>query len=1032
MMMTHGSMLRGRWIRPVLVAGLMALAGELCAAVGPEKVQFNRDVRPILSEKCFHCHGPDKNTREAGLRLDTFEGAVADGAIRPRQANLSEVVARMVSTDPDDQMPPPESKMERVTAAEMAVLKRWIDEGAEYEAHWSFEPIQPERLPLTAGSEWMDQVVERGLVARGVAMTERAAGEVLARRLSFDLTGLPPEPGKGLIRPESYAADVERWVDELLASQAYGERMAVDWLDVARYADSYGFQVDRPREVWMWRDWVIKAFNENLPFDQFVTWQVAGDLLPEAKPEQVLATAFNRLHQQESEGGSVEEEYRVEYVADRVQTFATAFLGLTFECARCHDHKYDPITQEDYFGLFSLLQNIDESGLYSFFTPSVPTPALMLQTPEEAEKMAAVQARVKEAEQAYQTALKAGQTESKTEVGGQLLAGELARYDFEQVTGDKVANALEGGEAAVVKGENAVVEGRGGKVMAFNGDDAVDLPVGNFQRHQPFSVALWMKTPDVKERAVVMHRSRAWMDAASRGYELLIEEGKIKWSLIHFWPGNAISVRTREPVAVEEWVHVTVSYDGSSRADGLAIYRNGERVEVEVVKDALSKDIAGGGGDNIALGERFRDRGFKGGQLDEVRVFGRELSALEVLACWDEQAALVAEVERKKQHQLWVSAEVAARRQTLEAARAELTKLADGVKEIMVMKELAQPKPTYLLFRGEYDQRRDPVSARMPSALPPLPAGAPMNRLGLAQWLTARNHPLLARVTVNRVWQSLFGRGLVKTAEDLGSQGERPLYPELLDGLAWQFMESGWDLKKLIKTIVMSRVYQQRSVAVREVMENDPDNSLLARGPRFRLPAEMIRDNALAAAGLLKVKVGGPPVNPYEMTEAFKPMKASDGEGLYRRSLYTTWQRTSPPPAMLTFDAPRRAVCSAKRERTDSPLQALILLNGTQYVEAARVLGQRLLQENGGAVERMIELGMQRCLSRGPDQRERVILTQLWEEQRRHFAARPAEAAELLKVGQAPLVEGLAAADVAAATVLAQALLNHDECVVKR
>jgi hypothetical protein len=1032
MTMTHGSSLRGRWTRPVLVAGLMALAGEVCAATGPGKVQFNRDVRPILSEKCFHCHGPDKNTREAGLRLDTFEGAVADGAIRPGQADLSEVVARMVSTDPDDQMPPPESKMERVTAAEMAVLKRWIDEGAEYEAHWSFESIQPERLPLTAGSEWMDQVVERGLVARGLAMTERASGEVLARRLSFDLTGLPPEPGKGLIRPESYAADVERWVDELLASQAYGERMAVDWLDVARYADSYGFQVDRPREVWMWRDWVIKAFNENLPFDQFVTWQVAGDLLPEAKPEQVLATAFNRLHQQESEGGSVEEEYRVEYVADRVQTFATAFLGLTFECARCHDHKYDPITQEDYFGLFSLFQNIDESGLYSFFTPSVPTPALMLQTPEEAEKMAAVQARVKEAEQAYQAALKAGQTESKAEVGGQLLAGELARYDFEQVTGDKVANALEGGEAAVVKGENAVVEGRGGKVMAFTGDDAVDLPVGNFQRHQPFSVALWMKTPDVKERAVVMHRSRAWMDAASRGYELLIEEGKIKWSLIHFWPGNAISVRTREPVAVEEWVHVTVSYDGSSRANGLAIYVNGKRVEVEVVKDALSKDIAGGGGDNIALGERFRDRGFKGGQLDEVRVFGRELSALEVLACWDEKAAQVAEVERKKQHQLWVSAEVAARRQALEAARAELTKLADGVKEIMVMKELAQPKPTYLLFRGEYDQRRDPVSARMPSALPPLPAGAPMNRLGLAQWLTARNHPLLARVTVNRVWQSLFGRGLVKTAEDLGSQGERPLYPELLDGLAWQFMESGWDLKKLIKTIVMSRVYQQRSVAAREVMENDPDNSWLARGPRFRLPAEMIRDNALAAAGLLKLKVGGPPVNPYEMTEAFKPMKASDGEGLYRRSLYTTWQRTSPPPAMLTFDAPRRAVCSAKRERTDSPLQALILLNGTQYVEAARVLGQRLLQESGGAVERMIELGMQRCLSRGPDQRERVILTQLWEEQRRHFAARPAEAAELLKVGQAPLVEGLAAADVAAATVLAQALLNHDECVVKR
>lgn len=1015
-----GSWFLGVGLWWVIAPSLWALEG---------KIQFNRDVRPILSEKCFHCHGPDKNTREAGLRLDTFEGAIEEGAIKPGQAELSEVVARIVSVDPSDLMPPPKSKVPGVTSAELAILKRWIDEGAEYEAHWSFVPIQKERVTVDAGSGWIDRLVSEGLAARGLAMQERASAETLARRLSFDLTGLPPEPGESLIRVGALDEDVERLVDQLLESPAFGERMAVDWLDVSRYADSYGFQVDRPREVWMWRDWVIKAFNENLPFDQFVTWQVAGDLLPDATDEQILATAFNRLHQQEAEGGSVEEEYRVEYVADRVQTFATAFLGLTFECARCHDHKYDPITQADYFGLFSLFQNIDEAGLYSYFTPSVPTPALMLKTEDEKQKLAAVDAKIEALELDLKAVVDGGQSEA---TGEALLAGEVARFDFETVVGDRVPNAVNDKLSAVVKGQNAVVEGRGGKVMAFTGDDAVDLPVGNFHRHDSFSVALWLKTPDVKERAVVFHRSRAWTDAASRGYELLIEEGRLKWSLIHFWPGNAISVRTQEPLAVGQWTHVVVSYDGSSRADGLVVYVNGQRVKVERVRDALSKDIVGGGGDNISLGERFRDRGFKDGQLDEVRVFERELTALEAMACWDERQVKDAHEQLKRDHAGQVSAPAVERRKALREARAERTRLAEEVKEIMVMKELAEPKPAYILFRGEYDQRREKVPATVPSALPPLPAGAPLNRLGLAQWLTAPNHPLLARVTVNRVWQSLFGRGLVKTSEDLGSQGEKPLYPELLDGLALSFIESGWDMKRLIKTIVMSRVYQQRSVAGKEVMENDPENEWLARGPRFRLPAEMIRDNALAAAGLLQRQVGGPPVNPYEMVEAFKPMKASEGDGLYRRSLYTTWQRTSPPPALLTFDAPRRAVCSAKRERTDSPLQALILLNGTQYVEAAKMLGGRILKESGGDVERMIELAFARCLSRRPDARETQILSALWSEQLAYFEENPGQAEKLLAIGDAKVPGELAAQQVAAATVLAQALLNHDECVVKR
>ncbi|MCW0217714.1 MAG: DUF1553 domain-containing protein, partial [Prosthecobacter sp.] len=513
--------------------------------------------------------------------------------------------------------------------------------------------------------------------------------------------------------------------------------------------------------------------------------------------------------------------------------------------------------------------------------------------------------------------------------------------------------------------------------------------------------------PDLKERAVVLHRSRAWTDAASRGYELLIEEGKLKWSLIHFWPGDAISIRAKENLPLNEWVQVVVTNDGSSRANGLRLYVNGQLAEVEVIRDHLTKDITGGGGDNISLGERFRDRGFKGGCIDDLRVFDRDVSAA---------------YDAKLEPQL----------AELKAVRAELTAFNDAQKEIMVMQELPQPKKAYVLFRGEYDKRGEEAPPVTPAFLSPFPKDAPLNRLGLAKWLTAPEHPLTARVTVNRIWQSLFGRGLVKTSEDFGSQGERPLYPELLDYLALRLIESGWDIKALITEIVTSDVYLQRSIADAATMADDPENQWLARGPRFRLPAEMIRDNALASAGLLKPQVGGPPVNPYEMTEAFKPFEVATDDSVYRRSLYTTWRRTSPPPAMIAFDASRRAVCSAKRERTDSPLQALILLNGTQYVEAARVLGEKLHVECHGEVNAMITQVFLRCLSREPDAKEREICTQLYQEQLKHYQLNPEEAKAILKGGNTKPNETLPAPEIAAATVLAQTLMNHDATVVKR
>jgi len=1024
-------------------------------ASADDSVLFNRDIRPILSDKCFFCHGPDNAKREADLRLDVRDAALSAGAINADHPADSEILKRIVSEDPELQMPPPSAKLGRLTEQEVTMLRKWIEQGAVYEGHWSFLSLSPDavsnpRSPAEIGSR-IDEVVDVGLMDRGLARQPAADRATLIRRLSFDLTGLPPT----VAEIEAYNADesadaTEQLVERLLASPHYGERMAVDWLDTARYADSYGFQVDREREMWPWRDWVVKAFNNNMPFDQFLTWQLAGDLLPDATDEQILATAFNRLHQQESEGGSVEEEYRVEYVADRVQTFATTFLGLTFECTRCHDHKYDPITQKEYYQLFSIFQNVDEAGLYSYFTMSPPTPALTLTDAAGKQNLKSLQQKVAELEEGSEP-LKASRQAAfdawlaaPERLTAELALPETARFEFESLEGDKLTNAVAAASPAVLRGDNKLVPSRSGNAVEFTGDDPVDLPLGNFRREEPFTISLWVKTPDVKERAVVFHRSRAWTDAASRGYELLIEDGRLKWSLIHFWPGNAASIASQDALPPGEWVQVVVSSDGSSRAAGLQMFVDGRAAAVNIVKDNLSREITGGGGDNIALGERFRDRGFKGGMIDDFRVFNRRLSPLESLATFDEAAAkqilhtpaeALQEADRilLLDHFLSTSDEAWSQHlAALQTARGEFARFNDSLKEIMVMRELPEPKKAYVLFRGEYAERREEVTAGTPAALSPFPDGAPKNRLGLAQWVTDPRHPLTARVTVNRVWQSLFGRGLVKTAEDFGSQGARPLYPEVLDTLAGQLIASGWDMKQLVRAIVFSETYRQNSMADAKVLSDDPDNEWLARGPRFRLPAEMIRDNALMAAGLLNPAIGGAPVNPYEMTESFKPAAASGGDGVFRRSLYTNWRRTGPPPAMIAFDAPRRAVCTAKRERTDSPLQALILLNGVQYVEAARVLGESLHRDAEGDVGQMIEQGVLRCLSRKPDAREVEILSQLYQEQLTHFQQHPAEAEQLLTIGQKARDASIPVADAAAAATLAQALLNHDESVVKR
>ena len=1026
-----------------------------------DSIHFNRDVRPILSDKCFFCHGPDAAKREADLRLDDGEAAFSANVFTPGKPEESELVKRVRSHDPDERMPPPTSKIEPLNAREIEILEQWIKQGAIYEGHWSFLSLRPVLIPGMKSFQPIDAIVQDSLSKRGLRQQPTADRATLIRRLSFDITGLPPSPKEiADFVADSSANAYERLVDRLLESVAYGERMATDWLDVARYADSYGFQVDRERDMWAWRDWVVRAFNNNLPFDEFIKFQIAGDLIPNATDDQILATAFNRLHQQEAEGGSVEEEYRVEYVCDRVQTFATAFLGLTFECARCHDHKFDPITQKEYYQLFSMFQNIDEAGLYSYFTRSPPTPTLWLNDANGKEKLASLAKTVSEREARQKTLdtslresfaawliSRSSSTNNETSfllLNEGLSQCEIGRFSFDRKDGDKLANQIKQDKPALLRGENKIVPGKFNNAIEFTGDDPVDLSIGNFSRHEPFSISLWLKTPDEKERAVVFHRSRAWTDAASRGYELLVEDGRLKWSLIHFWPGNALSIASHDKIPLNKWVHVVVTSDGSSRAEGLNILIDGQEAKKTAVKDKLTKEITGGGGDNIALGERFRDRGFKGGLIDEFRVFDRQLTSLESLYLFNESAAIevllksASEASDKNREILFdyylatQNTEWKSHLDDLRTARGDCNKVADGTEEIMVMRELPEPKKAFTLIRGEYNQPRDEVFAGTPKALSPFPLGAPNNRLGLAQWLTDPQHPLTARVTVNRVWQSLFGRGLVRTSEDFGSQGARPLYPELLDWLASELIANRWDMKKLLKVIVLSQTYQQRSIADERTMADDPDNEWLARGPRFRMPAEMIRDNVLATSGLLNRKMGGPPVNPYEMAESFKPVKTSSDDSVYRRSLYTNWRRTGPPPAMVAFDAPRRQVCTAKRERTDSPLQALVLLNGIQYVEAARVCGEKMHRESHGDVDMMIENGCLLCLSQPPSQKELEILGRLYQEQLDHFRAHPSDAELLLKIGNSARDKEIPIPEAAAATILAQALLNHDFCVVKR
>lgn len=1070
-------------MNPRLSHALLLLTAATSTAA---PVSFNRQILPILSDKCFHCHGPDGSHREAELRLDLREEAIKD-AIVPGKSGHSEAFMRILSTDPDEMMPPPKSHL-TLTAKEKDLLKRWIDEGAEYQPHWSFIPPNASiSAPSVSDAKWpvneIDKFVLARLDAEKLKPSPEATRERWLRRATFDLTGLPPsQPEIDAFLSDTAPDAYEKVADRLLASPRFGERMATPWLDVARYADSFGYQADIEMQTWPWRDWVIKVLNENLPWDQFITQQLAGDLLPDATRDQKLATAFNRLHRKTNEGGSIPEEMRQDGISDRVHTVGTAFLGLTYECSRCHDHKYDPILAKDYYAMAAFFNSIDEFGLIQGGENrglTLPQPALMLPTPEQEKELreksgeiVRVKKEAAEIPASHEADFQAWLVGKRELVTADLAAhftldegaGELpnladkppvpeptASSDPEKPADPVDPGAPKKGKAptkTAKTGANKPIEGKVRKALLCTGDDAITMQDFGIKRcHDPLTFSFWLKPGENYPRAVVLANTTSF-DANYCGYELLLENGQLRWSLMREFPGNAISIQTAGKLPLNEWTHVTVTYDGSSRAPGMRIDLNGKPAGTNIIRNNMTRDFRTSG--TISFGARGRDFGLRGGAIDDIRIYKRAITPIESAEIFDgasltnllSKPALSSEETAQLRDYYFSAIHPQAREGTakLLTARTAWRTVVDEVREISVMKESDEPRPAYILNRGAYDAPGQKVERETPSFLPPFPEGAPRNRLGFAKWLTMPDHPLTSRVLVNRLWQEFFGKGIVSTSDNFGLQGSQPTHPELLDWLARDFINSGWDHKRACKQIVLSATYRQDSKVDPKLRERDPDNSLLARGPARRLTAEMLRDSALALGGILEPPIGGPPVKPYQpegsmwktLNNFLPAYEVDKGAGVHRRSMYTFWRRTTTPPNMMVFDSATRDTCSAKRQSTNTPLQPLVLLNDPQFVEAARALGQRMIKEGGATDESRAKWAFREVTGREPNARELPVLVDLYKTQRESFTANPGDAEKLLAVGQMKSDPALPPVEAATATTVASALFNLDASITLR
>ena len=1049
--------------RRVWPPALLCLAFHLSvfaaeASDGP-RLDFNRDVRPILSDRCFACHGPDAEDRQAGLRLDDRGVAIAvlesgSTAIVPGKPDSSEILARVASTDAELVMPPPHVN-KPVTPSEAETLRRWIAEGAEYRGHWAFERVQRPAVPAAKQADWPRMPVDHFILARleheGLSPNMEADRATLARRVALDLTGLPPVPAE----VDAFLADrspdaYEKYVDRMLASPHFGERMAIEWLDAARYADSHGYQTDSSRSNWPWRDWVISAFNRNMPFDQFTVEQLAGDMLENAARDQIVATGFNRNHRINGEGGIIAEEWRVETVIDRVETTGQTWLGLTVGCASCHDHKYDPLTQREFYALFALFNNVPESGTIMGAqnrSGGNSDPLHLLPTADQEQELARLEKVVADAELAVKSETAnidslvaaweeeirpalanpqeawesfeplelrsvGGATFRRSEDGSWFVEGQLPprdTYEFESLV---PAGKFGGLRLEVLP--DASLGGGGGFGRAGNGNIVVTKLEAEIE-------------PPGDAKAIPVELKRAEADYEQEGWAaasvLKGEKGK-GWAI----DGNLADKRQPRHLAVFPDKAVTVPENS--------------RLVIRIRQEAFEGHAIG----------RFR-LAFSSDEPSLLGVAGVKLpdAVKNGLSVEREERTPEQKAEITKFYRANVDGPIRRAEVARDAARKSVESFRDSLPSAMVMKE-GSPRDAFVIIRGEYDKRGDKVEAALPAFLPRLPEGTKADRLSLAKWIVSRDNPLTARVWVNRMWERFFGTGLVKTSENLGSQAEYPSHPELLDWLAAEFMEAGsmpavngqsagpWNMKAFIKMLLMSSTYRQQSNVSSEKFAKDPTNRLLARAPRIRLPGEAVRDAALAASGLLVPTIGGPSVRPWmpdgvwDETSKYGDLrgyKPDTGAGRYRRTMYTIWKRTAGPPTMLLFDAPNRETCTVKRSRTNTPLQALALLNETTFVEAAHGLARRMLAEGGGTPADRIAYGFRLAIGRGPTPDELATLVDGFESDLKRFNAEPAAAEQYAAVGLVKRPDAVPVAEFAAYSLVANVIINLDEFVMR-
>ncbi len=1060
---------------------LMA-SGTGASAAEQSPLIYDRDIRPILSENCFPCHGQDSKKRMGGFRLDSFEGATADrhghAALVPGKPELSLIYQKITAQDKARRMPPPFSNR-TLNAEQIAILTRWIQEGGGYSQHWSFVPPKQAEVPKDVDDSWVKQPIDafvyKRLEEEHLKPSQPADPSIWLRRVSLDLTGLPPS----LAELEAFSKDARMsgekayvaTVDRLLASPRYGERMAQDWLDVARYADTNGFNNDSSRSMWRWRDWVIQSFNNNMPYDRFLTDQLAGDLLPNPTLEQRVASGFNRNHVINSEGGIIDEEYRVEYVADRVGTFSQAWLGLTVGCARCHDHKFDPITQRDYYRFFAFFNNVPEMGEDARVANAVPMiPAPTNEQQQKARELetsisnltAQLQNRESRSTLNARNVQKAlaGVHEQKPVPPGAVLEIHCESDNEFEKTPESGFKLVEGvvGHSCTTKGATSKLQTAGKSV-----------PVS---KRQPLTFSTWVR-PDAADADVALLSTMNYAvspasTAYGEGMDLRLVNGEIEFRYADRFPAYSIRVRSKgADLSPGQWRHLSAVYNGvihedAMRAEAASVqmFVDGREVAVQVLDDGLA--LPGSDDDKPSL-RQFRvgwDNGAKSehfkGRFDELNVWPRALNYSEIYGLFERQAIPYAAAKQREQQASvvevnWLKEAIlestdnrfSQGERQREKLISELLALRRTFPTSMVMEEMATPRETHLLGRGTYNAPGEKVDAGVPEKLlGAWPQDVPKNRLGLAQWLTKPDHPLTSRVVVNRFWQQLFGQGLVKTSDNFGMQGEWPSHPELLDWLAHEFVASGWSVKALMKQMVLSATYRQDSAASPALIERDPENRLLARGPRVRLPAETIRDQALQISGLLKNHIGGPSVYPYQPEGLYKGIVVaadypgtkyipSTGDDLYRRSLYTFWKRTVPHPTMAVFDAPDREVCVVRRIPTNTPLQALTLLNDPIFVEAARKLAERSIREGGASADSRLEFAFRLATGRKPDADEEQILRKKLDEMLVAFRDDASGARSLVAVGASPRDPLIPVSDLAAYTAVTNLILNLDETITK-